>query len=75
MAARGGLRHGPCGGLQPAELPRATLFDASERDFRAALAADAVSQTTEERLADLERIGVRLHTTEEALAALSGLAG
>ncbi|EFV14337.1 cysteine hydrolase family protein [Segniliparus rugosus] len=55
--------------------PRATLFDASERDFRAALAADAVSQTTEERLADLERIGVRLHTTEEALAALSGLAG
>ena len=52
--------------------PRATLFDASERDFRAALVADAVSQTTDERLADLGRIGVRLHTTADVLAGLAG---
>jgi nicotinamidase-related amidase len=38
--------------------PRATLFDASERDFRTVLVTDAVSGVTEERLADLERIGV-----------------
>jgi nicotinamidase-related amidase len=47
---------------------RATLFDASERDFRTALAKDAVSQASDERLADLERIGVRLLTTAEVLA-------
>lgn len=47
--------------------PRATLFDASERDFRAVLVTDAVSQTSEERTADLERLGVRLHSTAEVL--------
>lgn len=53
--------------------PRATLFDASERDFRALLVTDAVSQTSDERLADLERIGVRLCSTEEALGVLSAV--
>ncbi|MDR3659463.1 MAG: cysteine hydrolase [Mycobacterium sp.] len=38
--------------------PRATLFDASERDYRAALVTDATSQVTPERLADLALIGV-----------------
>ena len=51
--------------------PRATLFDASQRDFRAVLVTDAVSETTEERLADLERIGVHLYDTEKAIDALS----
>jgi nicotinamidase-related amidase len=50
--------------------PRATLFDASERDFRAALVHDAVSQTSPERLADLERIGVTLHSTTDVLASV-----
>lgn len=49
--------------------PRATLFDASERDFRAVLVTDAVSQTSPERLADLERIGVALRTTAEVVSA------
>lgn len=40
--------------------PRATLFDASERDLRAVAVADALSQTTAERLADLKSIGVRV---------------
>ncbi|WP_197502568.1 cysteine hydrolase family protein [Mycobacterium scrofulaceum] len=53
--------------------PRATLFDASERDLRTVLVADAVSQTSEERLADLERIGVHLSTTESVARALAGL--
>ncbi|EKF22582.1 isochorismatase family protein [Mycolicibacterium hassiacum DSM 44199] len=51
--------------------PRATLFDASERDFRAVLVVDAVSQTSPERLADLERIGVRLADTGTVRRALS----
>jgi nicotinamidase-related amidase len=40
--------------------PRATLIEASERDFRTVLAMDAVSQTSPERLADLAGIGVQL---------------
>lgn len=51
--------------------PRATLFDASERDFRTALATDAVSQISDERLADLARIGVRHYSTADVVAALS----
>ncbi|MCV7030282.1 cysteine hydrolase family protein [Mycobacterium sherrisii] len=53
--------------------PRATLFDASERDLRAVLVTDAVSQTTHERLADLDRIGVQLCTTETVASALGCL--
>ncbi|MGX9673613.1 cysteine hydrolase family protein [Mycobacterium sp. HM-7] len=45
--------------------PRATLFDASERDYRAALVTDATSQVTPERLADLALIGVKTLTTAE----------
>jgi nicotinamidase-related amidase len=47
--------------------PRATLFEASERDFRAVLAADAVSRASAERLADLEGIGVNLLSTMEVV--------
>ena len=49
--------------------PRATLFDASERDYRAALVTDAVSQVTPERLDDLADIGVQLVTTADVHAA------
>jgi nicotinamidase-related amidase len=35
--------------------PRATLFDASQRDYRTALVQDATSQVTDERLQDLTR--------------------
>ena len=45
--------------------PRATLFDASERDYRAVLVTDAVSQVTRERLDDLAAIGVRLLTVAD----------
>ncbi|MDP2287095.1 MAG: isochorismatase family cysteine hydrolase [Actinomycetota bacterium] len=40
--------------------PRATLVEASERDFRTVLLEDAVSQSSDERLSDLAQIGVSL---------------
>lgn len=43
--------------------PRATLFDASERDYRSVLVTDATSQVTPQRLHDLELIGVHLATS------------
>ncbi|WP_182446463.1 cysteine hydrolase family protein [Streptacidiphilus sp. PB12-B1b] len=54
--------------------PRATLFEASERDLRAVLVTDAVSRTSEERLADLAGISVRLAGTAEVRAALAAAA-
>lgn len=53
--------------------PRATLIDASERDYRTVLVTDAVSGTTQERLDDLELIGVNLLTTGQTLMALGEL--
>jgi nicotinamidase-related amidase len=50
--------------------PRATLFDATERDYRAVAVTDATSQTTPERLADLALIGVTAVTTDEACRGL-----
>lgn len=51
--------------------PRATLFDATERDFRSVLVLDAVSQATGERLADLEAIGVRVLDTGSVIAGVN----
>lgn len=45
--------------------PRATLFEASERDYRTVLVENAVSQTSVERLADLVAIGVTLVRSSE----------
>jgi nicotinamidase-related amidase len=50
--------------------PRATLFEASMRDLRTVLVTDAVSRTSDERIADLAAIGVRPATTAEVVAAL-----
>lgn len=58
-----------CGCNLP-NCPRATLFDASERDFNAVLAVDAVSQTSPERLADLARIGVATSSVAALLEVL-----
>jgi nicotinamidase-related amidase len=52
--------------------PRATLFDASERDYRAVLVQDATSQVTEERLEDLALIGVTVTDAAIVLLRLSG---
>lgn len=51
--------------------PRASLFDASERDFRTVLVTDAVSQVSTERLDDLARIGVNLLDHQQIADALT----
>ena len=50
--------------------PRATLFEASEPEFRTVLAKDAVSQPSTERFQDLSRIGVQLVTTADIVQQL-----
>jgi nicotinamidase-related amidase len=50
--------------------PRASIVEASERDYRIVLATDAISQATPQGFADLRRIGVNLHSTPDILAAL-----
>jgi nicotinamidase-related amidase len=40
--------------------PRATLIEASERDYRVGVVPEALSQTTQERLEEMSRIGVEL---------------
>lgn len=52
--------------------PRATLFDASERDYRTVLVEDATSQVTAERLRDLTLIGVTLTDTRGVEQQLAG---
>lgn len=52
--------------------PRATLFDASERDYRAVLVTDATSQVTAQRLSDLQLIGIHLATTSEVRDGFEG---
>ncbi len=51
--------------------PRATLLDASCRDFRLALATDAVSRLEDRDLAQMADIGVALLGVEELSAALT----
>lgn len=47
--------------------PRATIFDASERDYRVVIAHDATSQVTPERLAEAVRLGVYAMSTEDVV--------
>ena len=51
--------------------PRATIYGASMRDFRAVLIADAVSGVYEQGLLDLNRIGVGTPSSEEYLGWLA----
>ncbi len=53
--------------------PRATLFGASERDFRTVVVADATSQVHERGLAEAASLGVSVFSTNEVLAALDGV--
>jgi nicotinamidase-related amidase len=48
--------------------PRGTLFGASERDYRAVLINDAVSQWNEHASTELDNLGVVTATTSEVLA-------
>lgn len=44
--------------------PRATIFDASERDYRIVLVQDATSEITPDRLTDVVKLGVCAMPTE-----------
>ena len=59
-----------CGCNLP-NCPRATLFGASNRDFRTILVRDATSQVTEERLFDLGLIGTTVCMANEVEGLLS----
>ncbi|BAY46240.1 isochorismatase family protein [Scytonema sp. HK-05] len=48
--------------------PRTTIYEASERDFRAVFIPDATSQVYERGLQELRNIGVSLVSAEECIA-------
>jgi nicotinamidase-related amidase len=50
--------------------PRTSIYEASERDYRAVLVADAVSGIYDRGIAELRSIGVPSLTTDEVLAEL-----
>ena len=52
--------------------PRATIYEASERDFRIVLAKNATSLIYDIGLEELENIGVSLMNTDECIAWLGG---
>ena len=52
--------------------PRATFFDASQRDYRVVVVEDATSRITPERLADAVAIGVRALPTDEVVRRVFG---
>jgi nicotinamidase-related amidase len=52
--------------------PRASIVEASERDFRVALASDAVSRLDERGQAEMRNIGVSVLTTAQLLTNLAG---
>jgi nicotinamidase-related amidase len=51
---------------------RATVYEASERDFRVVLAADALCGANDDNLSELGRMGVHLMRTGNCLAWLAG---
>jgi nicotinamidase-related amidase len=60
-----------CGSNLP-NCPRATLFAASNRDFRTVLVRDATSQVTDARLADLSLMGTQVRDVKD-MPSLLGL--
>jgi nicotinamidase-related amidase len=61
-----------CGANFP-NCPRTTVYEASERDFRVVVAADAVSGFYERGVAELRGIGVVVAPTAEVVAGLGAL--
>lgn len=55
--------------------PRASIFDASARDYRIVLAEDATSQVTPERLADAVALGVCALPAEAVVRQVATVAG
>jgi nicotinamidase-related amidase len=59
-------------GCNFATAARATVYEASERDFRVVLVADALCGATEEGLSELGRMGIHLMRTGSCLSWLRG---
>jgi nicotinamidase-related amidase len=55
--------------------PRTSIYEASERDFRVALATDAISGLYDRGRAELEAIGVALMVADELAAGIGSPAG
>lgn len=51
--------------------PRATIYEASERDFRVGLVEDAVSRATTQSIEEMRRMGVEVVSTRALLARLA----
>lgn len=52
--------------------PRASIIEAHERDFRVALATDAVSQASEQGFREIAGLGTTLFRTADLVAAITG---
>lgn len=50
--------------------PRTSMYEASERDYRVVMAADAMSQVYDKGLQEVGNIGVQVCSTEEIVAAV-----
>jgi nicotinamidase-related amidase len=53
--------------------PRATIYEASERDYRIVLVEDAISGIYEQGKEELRRIGVRIWSTDKVIASTGSL--
>ncbi len=54
--------------------PRASIYQASERDYRIVMVTDAVSGLYERGMVEMQNIGVALFTTNEVLEQMKGVA-
>ncbi|GIH06962.1 hypothetical isochorismatase hydrolase [Rhizocola hellebori] len=59
-------------GCNMPNCPRASIIEASERDYRVVLATDAVSQSSEQGLREIAGIGAILMSTDDIVAAAAG---
>lgn len=59
-------------GLSFATAVRATVYEASARDFRTVVVSDALASATEDGVCELGRLGVYLMTSESCLGWLAG---
>lgn len=53
--------------------PRTSIYEASERDFRIVMAADAMSQVYDRGVQEMSRIGVHVYSTQDIIRLVSSL--
>lgn len=69
LRAQGVTTLAVCGFNFP-NCPRATIYEATERDFRVVMVRDGVSGLYERGIEEIRRIGVAVMTAEEVMAAI-----